>query len=157
MIPWTGSFCMKPFDSVSLMNLLFGSFNACIPGRPHALPLRRTFNPLLVQSEVRQSCPLAPSLFLLAVELLGLAIRQDPGLCGLSVPGDDAVKHIFSAFVDDSTLFLQRAEQLEPSLRLITRFGELSGLHAQPTKSKLIFLNTSIQLEPFSGCVQCCL
>ena len=42
-------------------------------------------------------------------------------------------------------------EQLEPALRLVTRFGELSGLHAQPTKSKPIFLNASIRLEQFHG------
>ena len=108
-------------------------------------------DPIAVRSGIRQGCPLAPLLFLLVVELLGLAIHQDPGLRGLPVPGDPGVRHIFSAFVDDSTLFLERADQLEPALRVVHRFGELSGLHAQPTNSQIIFLNTSVRLEQYRG------
>ena len=43
--------------------------------------------PLAVHSGIRQGCTLAPLLFLLVVELLGLAIQQAPGIRGLSVPG----------------------------------------------------------------------
>ena len=108
-------------------------------------------DPVAVQSEIHQGCPLAPLLFLLVVELLGLAIHQDPGLRGLPVPGDTGVRHIFSAFVDDSTLFLERTDQLESALRLVHRLGELLGLHAQPAKSLLIFVNTAVRLVQYRG------
>ena len=106
---------------------------------------------IAVRSGIRQGCPLAPLLFLLVVELLGLAIHQDPRLRGLPVPGDTGVRHLFSAFVDDSTLFLERADQLESALRLVHRFGERSGLHAQPTNNLLIFLNTAVRLVQYRG------
>ena len=108
-------------------------------------------DPIAVRSGIRQCCPLASLLFLLMVELLGLAIHQDPGLRGLPVPGDTGVRHIFSAFVDDSTLFLERADQLESALRLVHRLGELLGLHAQPAKSLLIFVNTAVRLVQYRG------
>lgn len=38
---------------------------------------------LPVISGIRQGCPLAPLLFLLVVEVLGLALKQDPVLRGL--------------------------------------------------------------------------
>lgn len=86
--------------------------------------------PIAINSGIRQGCPLAPLLFLLVVELLGLAILQSPHWAGLPVPGHHSNTHTFSAFVDDSTIFLKQAHQLEPALLLVSRFGELSGLQA---------------------------
>lgn len=104
-----------------------------------------------ILSGIRQGCPLAPLLFLLVAEILGIAIQQDPQLRGLPVPGLPEETHIFSAFVDDSTIFLEHANQLAPALGLVKRFGQLSGLHAQPTKSKLIFLNKAVKQYEFEG------
>ena len=104
--------------------------------------------PVPVRSGIRQGCPLAPLLFLLVVELLGLAIHQAPSIRGIPVPGACGVAHTFSAFVDDSTIFLEHANQLAPALELVSRFGQLSGLHAQPAKSKLIFFKHGYQAPP---------
>ncbi|OWZ24026.1 RxLR effector protein [Phytophthora megakarya] len=50
-------------------------------------------------------------------------------------------KHQFSAFVDDSTVFFARSAQVPRVLKIGRRFGQLSGLHMQPSKNKFIFLN----------------
>ena len=95
--------------------------------------------PVPVRSGIRQGCPLEPLLFLLVVELLGLAIHHDPNIRVIPVLGAGGVSHTLSAFVDDSTIFLEHANQLASALVLVSRFGKLSVLHAQPAKSKLIF------------------
>ena len=65
-------------------------------------------SPISVVSGIRQGCPLAPLLFLVVVELLGIAVQESPDLSGLSLPGRHPATHTFSAFVDDSTIFLDR-------------------------------------------------
>ena len=97
-----------------------------------------------VRSGIRQGCPLAPLLFLVVVEILAVAIQTSPNLQGLILPGVHTKTHIFSGFVDDSTLFLHKAGQLRPALDIIMHFGRLSGLQVQPAKSQIIFLNTAI-------------
>uniref|UniRef100_A0AAV1UU64 Reverse transcriptase domain-containing protein n=1 Tax=Peronospora matthiolae TaxID=2874970 RepID=A0AAV1UU64_9STRA len=97
------------------------------------------------------SCPLAPLLFLVVVELLGIVVQQSPTLKGLPVPGSRTQTHLFSAFVDDSTIFLEQANQLAPALALVSLFGALSGLEAQPSKSKIILLNTGVQMRKMVG------
>ncbi|GMF51547.1 unnamed protein product [Phytophthora fragariaefolia] len=106
-----------------------------------------------IQSGIRQGCPLAPLPFILAAEILGLAVQQDSQLQGLPVPGQPETIHTFSAFVDDSTIFLRFAHQIKPVLDLVKRFGQLSGLHVQPQKSQIIFLNSGYpqQLRGNSG------
>ena len=81
-----------------------------------------------VISGIRQGCPLAPLLFLLAAEILALAIQQDGQITGLSVPRGGGEAQKFSAFVDDSTVFLHEAQQLPRALSIVKRFGSLSGL-----------------------------
>lgn len=108
--------------------------------------------PMEVKSGIRQGCPLAPLLFILAAEMLVLALVQDKHLQGLEVPGLQPVQHHqFSAFVDDSTIFLKRRGHLPRSLDIVRDFGRISGLHVQPAKSQFIFLNKVIQVQVWCG------
>jgi hypothetical protein len=104
-----------------------------------------------VVSGIRQGCPLAPLLFILAAEILALAIRQDKQIERIDIPGGSGQRYVFSAFVDDSTVFLNKASQLPRVMALVKRFGQLSGLQVQPTKSHVIFLNTVITADPFNN------
>ena len=83
--------------------------------------------------------------------MLSLALQQDTTLKGSDAPGLPGQKHLFSAFVDDSTLFLANAGQIPHALRIVTAFGALAGLQVQPSKSKIIFLNKSISTERYEG------
>uniref|UniRef100_A0AAV1T2A2 Reverse transcriptase domain-containing protein n=1 Tax=Peronospora matthiolae TaxID=2874970 RepID=A0AAV1T2A2_9STRA len=107
--------------------------------------------PISVVSGIRQGCPLAPLLFLVVVEILNVAVQQSPDLSGLPVPGQHPATHVFSAFVDDSTIFLEKASQLEPALALVSQFGTLSGLVAQPSKSQIICLNRAVHVADMRG------
>jgi hypothetical protein len=108
-------------------------------------------DPQEVISGIRQVCPLAPLLFILAAEILALAIKQDKGVEGIQVPGSAGDTHTFSAFVDDSTVFLQEAKQIPRVMQVVKQFGRLSGLQVQSTKSHLIFLNKAVKETTYCG------
>ncbi|KAF1314920.1 Rxlr effector protein, partial [Globisporangium splendens] len=96
-----------------------------------------------VKSGIRQGCPLAPLLFIVAAEILALAVQQDPHLEGIRVTRSGAEPHLISTFVDDSAVFLKQGKQLPRLMQLLSEFGQQSGLHVQPTKSSYICLNTA--------------
>ena len=99
-----------------------------------------------------QGCPLAPLLFILAVEPLAIALNANPTLVGIQpLKNDSTVYHRFSAFVDDSTVFLQQADQVPAVLKVVKRFGDLAGLKIQPTKSKFVFLNSQYVPKTWYG------
>ena len=69
---------------------------------------------------VRQGCPLSPLLFILAMELLAVKIRQDSDCKGISLPDDQKVK--ISQFADDTTIITENVESLKPHLLILDRF-----------------------------------
>ncbi|KAF1318298.1 Rxlr effector protein, partial [Globisporangium splendens] len=104
-----------------------------------------------VKSGIRQGCPLAPLLFIVAAEILALAVQQDPHLEGIRVTRSGAEPHLISTFVDDSAVFLKQGKQLPRLMQLLSEFGQQSGLHVQPTKSSYICLNTAVVHEQRCG------
>ncbi|KAF1315018.1 Rxlr effector protein, partial [Globisporangium splendens] len=104
-----------------------------------------------VKSGIRQGCPLAPLLFIVAAEILALAVQQDPHLEGIRVTRSGAEPHLISTFVDDSAVFLKQGKQLPRLVQLLSEFGQQSGLHVQPTKSSYICLNTAVVQEQRCG------
>ncbi|KAF1328106.1 Rxlr effector protein, partial [Globisporangium splendens] len=104
-----------------------------------------------VKSGIRRGCPLAPLLFIVAAEILALAVQQDPYLDGIRVTRSGAEPHLISTFVDDSAVFLKQGRQLLRLMQLLSEFGQQSGLHVQPTKSSYICLNTAVVQEQRCG------
>ncbi|KAF1328392.1 Rxlr effector protein, partial [Globisporangium splendens] len=104
-----------------------------------------------VKSGIRQGRPLAPLLFIVAAEILALAVQQDPHLEGIRVTRSGAEPHLISTFVDDSAVFLKQGKQLPRLMQLLSEFGQQSGLHVQPTKSSYICLNTAVVQEQRCG------
>ncbi|KAF1313870.1 Rxlr effector protein, partial [Globisporangium splendens] len=104
-----------------------------------------------VKSGIRQGCPLSPLLFIVAAEILALAVQQDPHLEGIRVTRSGAEPHLISTFVDDSAVFLKQGKQLPRLMQLLSEFGQQSGLHVQRTKSSYICLNTAVVHEQRCG------
>ena len=89
---------------------------------------------------VRQGCPLSPLLFILATELLAIKIRQDSNCKGISLPDDQKVK--ISQFADDTTIITENVESLKPHLKILDRFGNVSGLKLNKKKTKPMWMGS---------------
>ena len=79
-----------------------------------------------VSRGVRQGFPLSPLLFVLAVDLLALKIRQDQLCRGIELPSGQTAK--ISQFADDTTLILEDTTSLRSAMNIVTLFGVLSVL-----------------------------
>ncbi|CAI5470727.1 unnamed protein product [Closterium sp. Yama58-4] len=84
-----------------------------------------------MQRGVRQGCPLAPYLFLCALEPLCCKIKEK-GL-GVSAEGAEVLSYV--GYADDATLILKGVEQLKEAEKILEQFGELSGLKTNKDKS----------------------
>ena len=84
----------------------------------------------------RQGDPISPYLFVLAVELLGVSIKENKNLYGYKVKGKE---HRVSQFADDTTLFLQYNERnLRLCMDILNEFYMISGLKINVDKTKVI-------------------
>ncbi|CAI5928559.1 unnamed protein product [Closterium sp. NIES-65] len=100
--------------------------------------------PVAVKKGVRQGCPLAPYLFLCAVEpLCQEAIRRK---LGISNPFGDRLAYL--GYADDTTLVLQGKRQIGRAVKLLDEFGDKSGLRVNIDKSALLPLGKNLLKKP---------
>lgn len=74
---------------------------------------------------VRQGCPLSPLLYILALEPLACALRADPQIHGIKLPGGTEAR--VSMYADDATLILSDEKSIVHSFRVIERYERASG------------------------------
>ena len=83
------------------------------------------YTPITLQRSSRQGCPLSAGLFVLALEPLAQAVRQDPDIKGVQV-GQQI--HKISPFVDDVILLLTDPNQSLSKLQaLLSSCSSISG------------------------------
>ena len=86
---------------------------------------------------VRQGCPISPLLFVLAVEMLAISIRQDPAIKGITVR---ETVTLIKQYADDTTFFLKNAEDVKRVVDRIKEFSKISGLCLNESKSQIMML-----------------
>ena len=88
-----------------------------------------------IKTGVRQGCPLSALLFILAVEVLAISIRENPAIKGINI-NDKTFK--ISQLADDTTLFLKDTNSLHHVLNIWKDFEKLSGLKLNYTKTEIL-------------------
>ena len=76
----------------------------------------------------------SPLLFVVAVEMLALKIRQNQLCQGIELPSGQYAK--ISQFADDTTLILEDTTSLRNAMNIVNSFGVLSGLQLNKKKNK---------------------
>ncbi len=88
---------------------------------------------------VRQGCPISPYLFLIAVELLAINIRENKNIKGLTIM-DTEIK--ISQLADDTTIFVQDIESIEQVLLTFDQYRLCAGLKLNIDKTKAKYLGS---------------
>ena len=86
---------------------------------------------------VRQGDPLSPYLFLLAIEILANAVREDLSLKGFKF-GKQEVKQIL--YADDITLFVKDIDSVNRLQYIFAEFENISGLKINKGKTNFVWL-----------------
>ena len=71
-----------------------------------------------LKRRVRQGCPLSGLPFVLAIELLALAKKNDPLIQGICM-GKEEIK--LTQYADDTTVFVKNTTSVEALLRLLEK------------------------------------
>jgi hypothetical protein len=80
-----------------------------------------------VQSGVREGCPWAPFLFLVGIEPLACALRNNSTVNGIDLP--DGKTLLYSGYADDTTLFLSSLEDLHKCVSTFNIYSKYSGMN----------------------------
>ena len=153
----------KAFDSVSHEFLLrvLGQFNfsnkfinwikAFYSGRrSYVSNYGNMTKPISMERGIFQGCPISPYLFLLVIETMALAIRQNPDIKGIPVEENELK---ISLLADDSNCFIDGSDSSLKSLfDTIEIFSQSSGCRLNISKSEAIWIGSKkgTQLYPFS-------
>jgi len=90
-----------------------------------------------IKRGVKQGCPISPSLFILATEMLALLIKNS-SIEKLNVFGQEI---ILSQLADDTTLFLKGLDQVPKVIEIVNYFSKFSGLKLNIAKCEIITIH----------------
>ena len=89
---------------------------------------------------IRQGCPISANLFVLIVEILADAIRQNKRIRGIKIKD---VEFKITQYADDTMLYLQDQDSLHTVLLMLEKFTTCSGLKINRDKSEAIWIGAS--------------
>jgi exonuclease III len=96
--------------------------------------------PFTLERGCRQGDPISPYIFVLCVEILGIAVRQNKQLKGIDLWGEEFT---INQYADDTYLFLDGSEQsMSEAYKVLDWFYEVSGLKANIEKTKVLWIGS---------------
>ena len=123
---------------ISWIEVLYRDVSSCVINNGFATPFFR------LNRGVRQGCPLSGLLFVLAIELLGNAIRQSQSISGIKI-GPNEIK--LSQYADDTTVFVSDIKSAENLVNLLKLSSECSGLKVNSSKSDVLCLGSERNVQ----------
>ena len=101
---------------------------------------------------IRQGCPIAPLIFILALEVLLLKVEVHTKISGLEA-GIGLRKHRINsvAFIDDTLIPLGDIHMLSQLNIVLSQFAKLSGLQVNPSKTKVLPLFNNTETRSVDG------
>ena len=97
-------------------------------------------NFFVLERGVRQGDPLSPYLFIVAVETLAIAIRQNAAIRGIVI-GKEETKLL--QYADDTTAVLADTDSAKVLFELLDLFKDISGLKIKSTKTEGMWIGSS--------------
>lgn len=120
---------------IGWINIITSNTSSCINYNGN---LSHYFN---LERGIRQGCPLAPTLFILACEILSNKIRQCGQIRGIAIPCEGGSRMIkLLQYADDSTLLVKDEESISVSFHIIESFSRFTGLQLNRNKTEAIWL-----------------
>ena len=115
------------------IEVLYREASSCVINNGHTSPFFR------LQRGVRQGCPLSGLLFVIGIELLARALKNDNSIKGIKV-GPIEIK--CSQYADDTTVFLRDQNSISKLLKLLDDFKLVSGLEINTSKTEAMWLGS---------------
>ena len=119
---------------INWISVFYTNISSCVTNNGFSSPIFK------VERGVRQGDPLSPYLFIIALELLLIKIRNDPCIKGIKI---DNAEVKLAAFADDLTTFLRDKGSLEHLFSTLKAFEGCSGLKLNKDKTEAYWLGSS--------------
>jgi hypothetical protein len=138
-VNWTFMYdCLKHLNFgdnfINKIKVLYNNIETCVTNNGNS---SQFFHPT---RGIRQGCPVSALLFIMVVEILANAIRNNPRINGIKI-GNDEWK--IGQYADDTSLFLNDEQSLTLTLTLIDMFSKCSGLKMNRDKSESMYIGSS--------------
>lgn len=116
------------------VKVLYSDIQSCIAYNGHCSEF------FAINRGVRQGDPLSPYLFILALELMSAALKNDPRVNGIKINNSE---YLLSQYADDSSLLLDDDQvSLERALDILEKYSECAGLRANLDKTEAIWIGS---------------
>ena len=116
--------------------VFYHNISSCVLNNGHGL------EPFLLETGVRQGCPLSGMLFVIAIEVLAQKIRRSKMINGIEIEYSGSQEIKLSQYADDTTALLSDSESVMQLFELLGLFERCSGLKINESKSELLWLGS---------------
>jgi len=96
--------------------------------------------PFRVFRGIRQGCPASALIFVLAVEVMAIKLRETKQIRAIEIKLNSTTGNLKICQLADDTLFLKSKHEITIAMNIIEEFGNLSGLKLNKNKTEGIWL-----------------